>query len=250
MPQPDYSSWLVDVRSTDKHYKNLFSEGPPNPPIFFFGDPENAVAATLGVNPSAQEFSLSRRWQTITSAYQLFERCKNYFEQPSGVPPHPWFKPWEIFLQKIGISYYKNPRAIHLDISPRATRSMGNFQSNDEIELFLSLAKMDLKYLFDQLKYYPKIRHLYAAGAITKKYYLIEFLEKYAHDKCSFSGVIPFMRGGSGKTALYYFDLGDNIKRYLFFCSSSPSSLQGKDILPQKVSWLKKYPEFIPNPDS
>ena len=57
----DYSSWLVEINNTNKHYRELFFNAVPFPPIFFFGNPENAVAATLGVNPSAQEFSLNRK---------------------------------------------------------------------------------------------------------------------------------------------------------------------------------------------
>ncbi len=242
----DYNIWLTEIGNTNKRFKELFVDGTPFPPIFFFGDPEKADAATLGVNPSAQEFLPNRKWTKYNNANALIDRCKNYFESPLGISPHPWFEPWEVFLRKIGLSYYKTPRAIHFDISPRATRSMGTLQTKDQIELFLSLGQNDLRYLVEQLREYPSIKYLYAAGSITKKHYVIEFLKKYANEY-SLKSVVPFERGGSGKIGLYNLYLGDEVKRYLFFCSTSPSSRFSGNPLPKKAAWLKTYyPDFLP----
>ena len=242
----DYASWLAEISKTNKHYEALFVDGKSFPPIFFFGNPIDAVAATIGLNPSAQEFSTKRQWNNITNVTGIINRCVHYFESPSGVPPHTWFEPWETFLRKLGLSYYKVPRTIHLDISPRATRSMGTFQNTEQIDLFLNLAKNDLKYMINQLLAYPNIRYLYAAGSITKKYYLIEFLRRFGG--FSLNPVVPFERGGTGKIGLYTIDLGDGINRHLFFCSTSPSSRSNKDTLSQKASLLKtNYSEFLPS---
>lgn len=246
MPDIDYDSWVNEITSTDRSYRGLFPDMRAFPPIFFFGNPENAVAATLGVNPSAQEFSASRSWHKSVTTKSLIERCKSYFDSPYGVPPHPWFEPWEEFLKKTGLSYYESPRAVHLDISPRATRAMGTLNSKEQIELFLSLGQNDLKYFVLQLSANPQITHLYAAGSITKKYYIIEFLEKYTK-KHFLQTIKPFQRGGQGSVGLYTLDVGDKVKRYLFFCSTSPSSRTGKDQLIEKVTFLRThYPEFIP----
>jgi hypothetical protein len=242
----NYDVWLKEIGKTNKRFKELFVDGVPFPPIFFFGDPEKAVAATLGVNPSAQEFLPNRRWSKLGTASELIDRCKRYFESPLGISPHPWFEPWGMFLKEIGLSYYTAPRAIHFDISPRATRSMGTLQTKDQIELFLSLGQNDLRYLVEQLQDHPSIKYLYAAGSITKKYYVIEFLKKYAK-RYSLESVIPFERGGAGKIGLYKLDLGDKVNRYLFFCSTSPSSRFGENLLPKKAVWLKAHhPEFLP----
>lgn len=242
----NYNAWLTEIGKTNKRFKELFVDGAPFPPIFFFGDPEKAVAATLGVNPSAYEFLPNRRWTNSDNANELTDRCKRYFESPFGISPHPWFEPWEAFLRKIGLSYYKTPRAIHFDISPRATRSMGTLQTKDQIELFLSLGQNDLRYLVKQLQAHPSIKYLYAAGSITKKYYIIEFLKKYANGY-SLESIIPFERGGAGKIGLYKLDLGDTIARYLFFCSTSPSARFSGNILPEKAAWLKAHhTEFLP----
>jgi len=243
----DYSSWLEEVNDTNEQYRTLFLNGVAFPPLFFFGNPKQAVAATLGVNPSAQEFASNRKWTGIYDWNTLSKRCEYYFESPLGIPPHPWFEPWEAFLREVGLSYYKAPRTIHFDISPRATRSMGTLQNSNQADLFLSLSANDLKYLVKQLRLFPQIKNLYVAGSITKKYYIIEFLERYGKDYFSFEAVIPFERGKPGTTALYKFDLRDGITRFLFFCSTGPSFPQGKAILIQKAKWLKNYPDFIPD---
>jgi len=249
-PEIDYNQWLTELEESNPKYQDLFLGERSMPPIFFFGDPEEAKVATVGVNPSAKEFSLRRRWYGYIEINRLIERCKNYFKNPLGVPPHPWFTPWKNFLNEIGFSYTQHPRAVHLDLSPRATRSMSSIQKKSkQLEaLFRDLIKNDLGYFISQLKAYPEIKHLYAAGSITRKYYLIEFLQEYdSLYGYSLRPIQNFERGGQGKIGLYMLDLGDNNLRYLFFCSTSPSARRGSSILPEKAPWLKKhYPEFIP----
>jgi hypothetical protein len=79
----------------------MFVNRMPFPPIFFFGNPQSAVAATFGVNPSAQEFSSSRKLTKLDDAGKLVARCKSYFETPFGVPAHPWFEPWRALVPKL-----------------------------------------------------------------------------------------------------------------------------------------------------
>ena len=246
--QIDYDLYLKEIAQTNNCFKKIFVGRETFPPVFFFGDTVGAVAATVGVNPSAEEFSPARKWTGFDDTGKLVDRCRRYFEKPSGVPAHPWFEPWETFLRQIGLSYYKVPRAVHLDISPRATRSMGSIQSSEQIELFLSMCQTDLKYMINHLRVYPSIKHLYVAGSITKKYYIIEFLKKHAPlYGYSLKSVFPFERGGSGKIGLYKFDLGDKVSRFLFFCSTSPSSRVGKNTICEKATLLKTtYPQFIP----
>ena len=111
--QIDYRRWLSEINKSNSKYEPLFVEGRTCPPIFFFGDPEGAVAATVGLNPSAGEFSKRRKWgPEYGELSRLLKRCRNYFENPGFVPAHPWFQVWEDFLGDIGVSYHTSPRAI------------------------------------------------------------------------------------------------------------------------------------------
>ena len=167
------------------------------------------------------------------------------------MPAHPWFRVWEDFLDVIGVSYRTSPRAIHLDFSPRATRSMSSLQKESEelIDLFLDLVKNDLKYLIEHLRTYPSIKHLYVAGSVTKRYYGIEFLENNSrHLGYTLKPVMSFKRGGPRQVGLYTLDVGDAVLRHLFFCSTSPSARVRPHPLAQKSHWLMKhYPEFLPS---
>jgi hypothetical protein len=103
-PVIDYDCWLKEIAQTNNQFKELLVGGKAFPPIFFFGNPENAVAATIGVNPSYQEFALNRSWNKVKGTSMLIDRCKRYFESPLGIPPYPWFEGWETVLSKIGLS--------------------------------------------------------------------------------------------------------------------------------------------------
>lgn len=246
----DYNKWLTEIGKTNRRFKELFVGGTAFPPIFFFGNPDGSIASTVGVNPSAGEFSPIRRWHGYSEVDRPLQRCKQYFDTSLGIPPHPWFETWKNFLAKIGLSYRRTPRAVHLDLSPRATRSMSALQAKgeDHSALFLDLIKNDLKYFFSQLRSYPKIRYFYAAGSITKKFYMIEFLQRYAYRyDCVFRPVVPFSRGGQGQIGLHKLDLKDKFPRYFFFCSTSPSSRSKTNPIVKKASyWKANHPEFVP----
>ena len=102
----DYANWIDEIAKTNVKYRRLFAGGRENPPIFFFGDPKGAVAATIGVNPSSTEFEPSRRWTTQDfKPNLLLQRCNGYFNNPIGVQPHEWFRVWKNFLGYLGGSY-------------------------------------------------------------------------------------------------------------------------------------------------
>jgi len=250
--QIDYGLWLDEIKESNYEYASLFMKGKAYPPIFFFGNPDGAVAATVGVNPSAGEFAKHRRWDARHwKVDTLLGRCRNYFNRPAGVPPHPWFELWEEFLDTVGLSYETSPRVIHLDFSPRATRSMSSLQKESKYlpNLFLKLVENDLKYFIEQLQAYPSIEHLYLAGSVTKKYYGIEFLAKKSVKLgVTLRPLVRFERGSSGQIGLYELDAGDSVQRYLFFCSTSPSARVRPHPLRQKAHWLiKRYPRFSPS---
>jgi hypothetical protein len=251
----DYRQWLNEIIKSNGKYESLFAGGKEKPPIFFFGNPEGAIVATIGINPSATEFEPTRGW---TAQYfkqnPLLLRCSNYFDSPLGIQPHEWFDVWKTFLTTVGCSYVQTPRAVHLDFSPRATFSMGALQkqSKEAERLFLDLILADLKYLVEQIRAYTSIKYLYLAGSVTKRYYAIDLLKREASRLgIELEEVVPFQSAGPGSYGLYNLDVGDNRTRRLFFCSTSPSSRT--NIRPHplitRAKWLKsKYPEFIPKP--
>ena len=86
----------------------------------------------------------------------------------------------------------------HLDVSPRATKSLRAINSvgNAVINDFLAMARADASYLFEILAIvWPQTRGLFAAGTITKKKYLDAFLAAVGPShgfgfrrRCVFSG--------------------------------------------------------------
>ena len=222
----DYENWLSEINRSNSKYKELFVDGKAYPPIFFFGDPKGAVAATIGVNPSAGEFSSDRTWGSeYCQLNRLLERCRRYFDNPAGIPPHPWFQVWENFLGELGLSYHESPRAVHLDFSPRATRSMNSLKSESQRALFIDLVRTDLKYLIRQLQAYPLIKYLYLSGTVTKRYWAIDILRKSQHLGYQLEQHLRFKGPGQEKpyVGLYEIHIGGAM-RYLFFCSTSPSA--------------------------
>jgi|GEM_PF-759093 len=114
----------------DKKISGLYDRQFPNTkinPIPFFGDLENAEILTLGVNPSPTEFIENRCWKPQMEAGELSFRLVNYFRLRNP-PYHGWFEPLETMLRHDNCSYLSN--SAHIDLSPRATRKMGEFRCN------------------------------------------------------------------------------------------------------------------------
>jgi hypothetical protein len=85
---PDISRFLGQVRqdwktSKDQFHKNIAPES--QKPIPFFGNPETAIVATIGVNPSSGEFGPDRDWASVTTTGHWKERLLHYFRHK--VPP-------------------------------------------------------------------------------------------------------------------------------------------------------------------
>jgi hypothetical protein len=112
---------------------------PNSTPVVAFGNPETARVATLGLNPSRQEFldtkgnplvGADQRFETLVSigypslaraplsaVERVFHGCRDYFHRK---PYTRWFNQLEAVLQRLGRSYYDGS-ACHLDISQWAT---------------------------------------------------------------------------------------------------------------------------------
>ena len=123
----------------------LFRKDVQDHPIPFFGNLIDAEVITIAVNPSSTEFKPWRNWgPQRLSPDVLTSRLAGYFKstQPK---PHPWFAEAEEALNILGCSYTNN--VAHLDLSPRATRSMRSFVTPRERKEFLTMLKNDVKWL-------------------------------------------------------------------------------------------------------
>lgn len=112
---------------------------PGSTPVLSFGSASDAVVATLGLNPSRQEFldqrgrelsSTARRFETLASLgvpsldsaseamlQRVVHACNGYFQ---ANPYRRWFDQLEPVLQSVGASYYDGS-ACHLDLVQWAT---------------------------------------------------------------------------------------------------------------------------------
>lgn len=112
---------------------------PGSTPVLWFGDALNAAVATLGLNPSRQEFldpngrelsGTDRRFETLASLgvpslelatdaalHRVVNACSGYF---GANPYRRWFDQLEPMLRSVGASYYDGT-ACHLDLVQWAT---------------------------------------------------------------------------------------------------------------------------------
>jgi len=165
---------------------------PGTTPIIAFGDFMNARVATLGLNPSRQEFLTRRgellegsksRFETlrslgvssleaapISAVKKVIETCRAYFE-PNANPYMAWFGQLERLLAKIGASYLDNS-ACHLDLVQWATDP--TWAALDDTTKSTLLAA-DVPFLIEQLRRH-NVRVLLLNGRSV-----ISQLERSAH---------------------------------------------------------------------
>jgi hypothetical protein len=162
----------AEVLASDAGFRHLYDNELVTRPVFCFGRTPISSYFTIGANPSADDFRAGR-W----GAGDLAAQCFSYFDR---VVPHDYFPNWEAALEplKLGASYAGGGLS-HLDVSPRATKSLRaiNKLGDAVINDFLAMARIDASYLFMILSIvWPQVRGLFAAGTITKKKYLDSFL--------------------------------------------------------------------------
>ena len=215
------------VKLTAPRYAALHKSCLITHPITCFGNPTNAKVVTVGLNPSDGEFEKRRNWpQEGISHTDLATRCEEYFSEPPT--HHKWFNPWIEGLSHLDTSY---SNAVHLDLSPRATRPVSEFKQAWEQALFLEMVERDLWTFFGSLELCRNAEWILMAGTVTGKYYINEFLQRYAPEY-GYSLDTPFRRPrGEGKTCFHTLT-GGGRSLSVFFCSVSPSA---KD-----SSWLPK----------
>ena len=162
----------AEVLMSDTRYRHLYDEGLTTRPIFCFGNVSVSKYLTIGANPSADDFRAGR-WGVGDLASQSF----TYFNR---VLPHDFFANWgSALMPLLSQERYSNGNLAHLDVSPRATKSLRaiNQLGDPFIDDFLKMARGDAGYLFLMLAtVWPQVRGLFAAGTITKRKYVDEFL--------------------------------------------------------------------------
>jgi hypothetical protein len=216
---------------TNSRYESLLDCSLNCHPICCFGDPDQARAITVGVNPSKGEFDPVNGWPSTITHIELARRCREYFR---GRVAHSWFAPWTEALGHLGVSYATGS-AVHVDLSPRATRSISDLKEAREQELFLQMIGSDLWIFFGTLQLCQNAKLILMAGSVTGKYYINEFLQRFAFSY-GYSLDGAFSRSasrGKGKVAFHTLS-GGGRKIDVFFCSTSPSD-RNKTVLPQRV---------------
>ena len=135
-------------------------------PVVSFGNPNTAMVATLGINPSSQEF-LDRKGNVLDlankrlvdldslnksslndldedDAKKIIDGCYNYFKTGNH---YKWFDPIEEYVLKpSGFSYFDNS-ACHLDVIQWATDPVwSNIKSKEIQDMLLEKDQDFLKY--------------------------------------------------------------------------------------------------------
>jgi hypothetical protein len=212
------------IQWQEGRFSTLYRSGIKTYPIPFFGNIQQALVLTVGVNPSATEF-VGRNWPASLDAEQLYLRLKNYFIN-SATPPHLWFHKWSVPLQHLGVSYAQGTVA-HLDLSPRATASMETTNQR----LFTDMVAEDIKWFFGLLSFCTNLRLILMAGCVGTRS-MDRFVRRHA------PGYGWEMQGQSDKRGagrVGFYDLRSTERTLpVFFCSVSPSA-RNPTLLAQKL---------------
>lgn len=143
-------------------------------PVLFFGDLLTARIATVGLNPSKQEYldrsgnhlaGANRRFETLTSLIsvsratltndqcdQAIATMRDYF-QP-GKPIYSWFRPLGRVTYAMGYSYAQG-EAVHLDLVQEATDPTWSALKGPNSTVAKELRDADLPFLKWEIESFP-----------------------------------------------------------------------------------------------
>lgn len=155
-------------------------------PVLSFGDPLAAEVATIGINPSRNEFAdngvwltgAKRRLATLESilaasgqrlteaqARQVIDDCNRYFDSDRNAY-WKWFKPLDLVLMKAVGATYRDSSACHLDLVQWATDPVwGKLASRNDRRTLLVEGKPHLEALLAN----SNVHLVLAAGATVKE---------------------------------------------------------------------------------
>jgi len=150
------------------------SSVPQSLPVLFFGDLFTARVATVGLNPSDQEYidrrgieldGAARRFETLTSlraadrSFLTDEQCHyaiqmmRMYYQP-GKPVYTWFRSLDRVTRAMGFRYEEGEVA-HLDLAQEATHPTWSMLSQTSPAEFEALRSTNLPFLRWQLETFP-----------------------------------------------------------------------------------------------
>jgi hypothetical protein len=209
------------VDNTCDRYGNLMRAGLVTHPIPYFGRLSNAKVVTLGLNPSSKEFTNNRNWPQLISSEDLRDRLCGYFDSVAP-PPHRFFEQWSRSLAHINASYKLD--TVHLDLSPRATRSARQLTAAPLRSLFLKMLRADSCIWIEAIEAMNSVEIILAAGSATNQYYINEFIKEELFDiGVRLEG--NWQRGqGPGQTAFHILILPNGRQVPMFFCSTGPAA--------------------------
>lgn len=143
-------------------------------PVLFFGDLLTARIATLGLNPSDQEYlsrtgveldGAARRFETLGSldakdrgsltdeqCDRAIQRMRGYFQAKGTV--YAWFRSLDRVCRGIGYSY-ESGEVAHLDIVQEATRPTWSALARTRPDEHQALREADLPFLLWEVENFP-----------------------------------------------------------------------------------------------
>jgi hypothetical protein len=206
----------ADISKTDADYEKLYGSTRSRP-VAFFGRVHEAQYLTISPNPSPDDIGAP------TPECDLAQHCFDYFH--SGIAAHRFFADWKTGLAALfpcQLSYSSN--LAHVDLSPRATRSLTSTNKSKDDKRFKQMIEHDVKHLFRILAVvWPHLRGLFAAGAGTKNQYINYVLGKNGQ-RHGFEFQPP-VKARDTRPKLYAV-AHQGQSRPLFFCPVGPSALR------------------------
>jgi len=205
---PDWNNLICEYISDFLNKQTLPYVVSQSIPIVWFGNIDKYKASpkkivTIGLNPSLNEFSVSRFGTVDLTANDAADELTNTLNLYFSYNPYKWFNNFEKALNQLDASYYENKNkeniAVHIDIySAIATNPTWGGLSEDQqneiqsIDLFkklLNLLNPDViifsanRAVFEQV--FPDFNLIKSASCVTKKGL---FLKKYqCKDKILFN---------------------------------------------------------------
>jgi hypothetical protein len=156
-------------------------------PVLFFGDLFKASVATIGINPSRQEYlnragselnDELRRFETLGSlraadrasltdvqAVTAMERMRGYFGP--NKPVYGWFKGLSRVVEGMGFSF-TNRSAAHLDLVQEATDPTWSRLRKSDSQQAETVLRRDLPYLRRQIEHFP-LRAVVCTSALVMR---------------------------------------------------------------------------------
>lgn len=144
---------------------------PGSLPVLFFGDPSTSLIATIGINPSKQEYlsptgreldGHMRRFETLaslraasritldeTQAYVAVRRMRRYFD--SNFTVYGWFSNLSRVVEGMGMSF-RERSATHLDLVQEATDPTWSLLFRSDPVQARALLRRDLPFLQKQIE--------------------------------------------------------------------------------------------------